>query len=195
ERLGRLFHVAEQLLARNAGQTARATFLEAIPQIFVGQLHDNHELAVDDVVAFQREDVRVADGFDAAEGFQFLFGAMTVIAGSAEIAENELDRFEQTAGRFALPDIAEAAAADALNEPVSGNRFGLIFDPDRHESISPLAQGTDEQRMRCRRADSLCETIARKIRNPKSEIRKKPQIQIPKSKTKQRDVLRLSILF
>ena len=44
-----------------------AALLEAIPEGAVGQLHDDEQLTVDDVVAFQRQDVGMANGFDAAE--------------------------------------------------------------------------------------------------------------------------------
>ena len=74
EGLGRLLQVAEQLVAGDAGQPLGAALLEAVPEVAVGQLHDDDELAVDDVVAFEREDVGVADGLDAVEGLQLLLG-------------------------------------------------------------------------------------------------------------------------
>ena len=72
--LGRLLHVAEQLLARDAGQALGPALAEAVPEVAVGQLHDDDQLAVDDVEAFQRQDVGMADGLDAAEGLEFLLG-------------------------------------------------------------------------------------------------------------------------
>ena len=79
QRLGRLVHVAEQFVARDAGQALGAALLEAVPEVAVGQLHDDDELAVDDVVAFQRQDVGMADRLDAAEGLEFLLGAVAVV--------------------------------------------------------------------------------------------------------------------
>ena len=75
ERFGGFLHVDEQFIARDARQPLRAAFLEAVPQIALGQLHDNDELAVDDVKAFERKDIGMTDFLDAAEGFEFLFGA------------------------------------------------------------------------------------------------------------------------
>src|SRR5262249_45209868 len=81
------------------------------------------------------EDVGVADGLDAAEGLQLLLGALAVVAGGGEVAEDELDGLEEAAGGLALPDLAEAAAAEALDEPVFGDRLGVAFDPARHGCI------------------------------------------------------------
>ena len=60
------------------GRPCAAALLEAVPQVAVGQLHDDDELAVDDVVAFERQDVGVADRLDAAERLEFLLGAASV---------------------------------------------------------------------------------------------------------------------
>ena len=125
-------HVAEQLVARDAGQALRAALLEAVPEVAVGQLHDDDELAVDDVEAFEREDERMADGLDALEGLEFLLGALAVLAGGVEVAVDELDGLEQAAGGLGFPDFAEAAAAQPLDQPVAGDRFGLGFDANGH---------------------------------------------------------------
>ena len=69
ERFSGFFHVVEKLVARDAGQALGAALLEAIPESAFGQLHDNEQLAVDDVEAFQGQDVRMSNGFDAAECF------------------------------------------------------------------------------------------------------------------------------
>ena len=74
ERLGRLLHVAEQLVARDARQSLAAALLEAVPEVAVGQLHDDDQLAVDDVEAFQRQDEGMADRLDAVEGLELLLG-------------------------------------------------------------------------------------------------------------------------
>jgi hypothetical protein len=146
EGLGGLLHVAEELVAGDAGHAAGAALLVAVPEVVVGQLHDDDEQAVDDVVAFQREDVGVADGLDAREGLELLLGAVAVVAGGAEVAEDELDGLVQAAGGLALPDLAKAAAADPLQEAVAGDRFGVVFDPHRHEYTTqgapPHARGS-----------------------------------------------------
>ncbi len=136
QRFGGFLHVDEQLIARDARQTLTAALLEAVPQIALGQLHDDDELAVDDVEAFEREDIGMANRGDAAEGFQFLLGALAAVVAAAEVAEDELDGLVQAARRFRLPDLAETAAAYPLDEPVARNRFGMAFDPHRHKYIS-----------------------------------------------------------
>ena len=50
------------------GRCCGPDLAEAVPEVAVGQLHDDQELAVDDVVAFEGEDVGVADGLDALRG-------------------------------------------------------------------------------------------------------------------------------
>jgi len=121
----------------------RPAFLVAIPEILVGQFHDDHELTVDDIKAFQRKNIGMADGEDAAEGFEFLLGTMVGVAGAAEVAENEFDGFMDAAGRLGLPDFAEAAAAQPLDEAVAGDRFGHVLDPNSHGAshrLMPRAQ-------------------------------------------------------
>ena len=69
EHLGGLGHVLEEFVARDAGQALVAAVAEAVPQVAVGQLHDDHEPAVHDVVAVEGKEVRVANLLDALEGF------------------------------------------------------------------------------------------------------------------------------
>src|SRR5687768_7432998 len=71
---------------------------------------------------------------DAAERFELLLGPGAIIA-PLEIAEHELDGFEETAGGLGFPDLAEAAAAQPLDELVAGDRLGARLNPDRHETI------------------------------------------------------------
>jgi len=51
QRLGRFRHVAEQFVARNAGQPLLAALLEPVHEAAVGQLHHDHELVIDHVAA------------------------------------------------------------------------------------------------------------------------------------------------
>ena len=70
----------------------------------------------------------MADGLDAAQGFEFLLGATAVGAvGGLQVAVDELDGLEQAAGGLGLPDFAEAAAAQALDQPVAGDGLGSSF--------------------------------------------------------------------
>src|SRR5262249_2972921 len=87
---------------------------------------------VDDVEALQREDEGVADGDDPLQGLELLAGAGGVVVGGFQVAVDELDRLEQAAGGFGLPDLPEAAPAQALDQPVAGERLGHAFDAYRH---------------------------------------------------------------
>ncbi len=88
-----------------------AALAEPVPQVAVGQLHHDHQPAVDDVVAVQREQVRVADLLDPLERLEFLLGvADEVVVLTAQVAVDDLDGLEDAAGRFGPPDFAETAA-------------------------------------------------------------------------------------
>src|SRR5207248_3741131 len=119
ERFGGVEHVAEQLFAGDAGQALGAALAEAVPQGAVGQLGDDHQLTVYDLEQLDGKDEGVADVDDALEGFEFLGGARTLVVRGVEVAVDEFDRLEQAARRFRLPDFAEAAAAQALDEPIA----------------------------------------------------------------------------
>ena len=49
-------------------------------------------------------------------------------SGGVEVAVDELDRLEDAAGGFALPDLAEPAAAEPLDEPVAGDRLSSVVE-------------------------------------------------------------------
>ena len=50
---GRFVHVAEQFVARDARLALAAALAEAVPEVAVGQLHHDDELAIDDVESFE----------------------------------------------------------------------------------------------------------------------------------------------
>ena len=58
---------------------------------------------------------------------QFLLGADAVDVERVEVAVDELDGLEQAAGRLALPDLAEAAAAERFDQAIAGNRLRIGF--------------------------------------------------------------------
>jgi hypothetical protein len=58
-----------------------------------------------------------------------------------QAAVNELDGLEQAAGGLALPDLAEAAAAQALDQAVSGDRLGVGFSAG--PGVTRLSQVND----------------------------------------------------
>ena len=125
--LGRLAEEAEQLLARDAGLALPLIVEQDRLEVAVGQLHDEDQHAVEDLDAFEGEEEGVADALDALDGFPFLGGEAAAGVG---VAADELDGLEEAAGGLALPDLAEAAAAQRLDEPVAGQRLGARL-PDQ----------------------------------------------------------------
>ena len=119
ERFGRFVHVPQQFIARNSHQARHPTLAETIPKVAVGQLHDDNELAIDDVEAFEREDIRVADRLDPVQSLQFLFGGAAFVLGGVQIPEHELHRFKEPTGGFDLPNFAETAATESLDQAVA----------------------------------------------------------------------------
>ena len=155
-----LLHVAQQLFAGNARQAKRTALAEPVPEVAVGQLHDDEELAVDDVEAFERKNVGMAYGFDAGQGFEFLLGAVPILVSCLKIAVDELDRLVEAAGSLGLPNFAKAAPTQPLNEPVTGDGFGVAFNPHRHR---PRPGGTWEGKSRgSRRAGTACAALSRR---------------------------------
>ena len=123
EGFGGLLHVAEQFLARDAGQSLGAALAEAVPQVAVGQLHDDDELAVD-----RCRSVRARGCRGGGSRWTRLRALSSCSAGRlsssrrVEVAEDELHRLEQPARRLDLPDLAETAAAQALDQPIPAKR-------------------------------------------------------------------------
>src|SRR5262249_50269665 len=115
---------AEQLVARQAGQARLAARDEPVVQAPVGQLHDDDQIVADDLDAVQGEDERVADGLDALDGMQLFEGTIGARVEGTLLAVDELDGLGQAAGGLALPDLAEAAAAERFEQAVAGNGDG-----------------------------------------------------------------------
>jgi hypothetical protein len=79
---------------------------------------------------------------DPFESLEFLFGVPDkVIVFGAEVAVDDLDSFEDAAGRFALPDFAEAPGTEAVEEPVSRNGFGVRLEADGHRTAPSRGEG------------------------------------------------------
>ena len=145
QHFGGLLHVLQEHVAVDAGLAFFAAGAEAVPEAAVGQFGDDVEPAADQVVAVDRQQVRVADRLDALEGAEFLKGELR--AGRVhdpQVAVDDLDRLEQPAGRLGLPDFAVPAAAEPFQEPVAGDRFSAGSDPDGHGKRS-LRRGTAER--------------------------------------------------
>src|SRR5262249_50089632 len=126
--LGRLLHVAEEFVARDARQALMLAFLVPVVEAAVGQLHDDEELAIDDVVAFERENVRMADALDAFEGLEFLADAnLIVFFAAVEAAVDDFDGLHDAARGARFPDLAETALAEALQKLVAGDGLCWAF--------------------------------------------------------------------
>src|SRR5439155_21882470 len=109
----------------DAGEAGLVVLVEDVLEALVGQLHDDDQFAVDHLDALQRQEEGVADRLDQLQGAEFLLGGGGVAVEAVEVAENELDGLGQAAGGLALPDLAEAAAAQRLQEAVTGDRLGV----------------------------------------------------------------------
>src|SRR5207302_1712655 len=135
ERLGAVAEVAEQVVARHADQAGVLALDVQVVQAAVGQLHDDDQLAGGDLDAVERADEGVADLLDALQGVEFLFSAGAVHVERVEVAVDELDGLEQAARRLALPDFAEAAAAQGLDQAIPGYRLGVRLPNTTHGSV------------------------------------------------------------
>ncbi len=127
ERLGGIAEVAEQLFARNPLQGRLAALVEAVAQTAVGQFGDDDQLVVDHLDALEGKEKGVADFLDSAQGLTFLRGMTTI-----RIAKEDLDRLEEPARSGRLPDLAESADAELLDQTITRDRFALSFGCKRH---------------------------------------------------------------
>src|SRR5438046_1904994 len=94
------------------------------------------------------------DRLDVLQRPQLLIGAGTLrVMQFAIVAMNEFDGLEKSAGCFALPDLAEAALAQRLDQAIARNRLRVGFldqgvgrrtywhdlrDPDEDRPSRPL---------------------------------------------------------
>src|SRR5439155_2883048 len=92
EGLGRVTDKAQHLRARDAGITGGPVAGEHVVQAAIGQLHNDDQLAVEDLNAFHEEQERVADGLNQLNGFQFVRHGGAGVVDTLQIAVDELDR-------------------------------------------------------------------------------------------------------
>src|SRR5262249_21959633 len=128
--------------------------LEGVVQALVGQLHDDDQLAVHLLDQLGGDDERVADLADAVQGALLLLGAGGVDVERVEVAEDELDGLEQPAGGLTLPDLAEAAAAQRLDQAVARQGFAVGLAQKAHGAILPVTR--PEGRPRSRKLMNKC---------------------------------------
>src|SRR5262245_51286678 len=74
----------------------------------------------------------MADRDDTLQGLEFLAGARAILVGGFQVAIDEFDGLEEAAWGFRLPDFAESASTQALNQPIAGKGLGHGFDTYRH---------------------------------------------------------------
>ncbi len=67
---------------------------------------------------------------------QLFLGTDTVIAQAVEVAIDEFDRLENSAGRFAFPNLPKAAGAERFNEAIAANGFGIQLFFEGHSNFS-----------------------------------------------------------
>src|SRR5579872_1833064 len=132
---GGFFQVANQFIAWNAGKTLTAALAESVPQVSIGQLHDDDELAIDCIETFKGENIGVADLPNSFERFQFLFGRPAILIHSIEVAKDKLGSLQKSARRFNLPNFSKSASTQALDQPVPSQwawKFFLADQTYRH---------------------------------------------------------------
>src|SRR5579871_467271 len=140
ESFGSISNVSQQRIARDAEHPGVLALQEGIMETFVGQLHDDHQLAPHDFDAVEGKDERMAYLLDALERVQFLLRTGSLDIERVQVAVDEFDSFEEAARRFAFPDFAEAATTQGLNEPVARNRFCIWLSDTAHNNAGLLAK-------------------------------------------------------
>src|SRR6185369_16345725 len=105
-------------------QASRLVLEIDVVEVSVRQFHDDDDFPLgshlDQLVG---EDEGMAHVLldHAVERLALLFGAGPIDVEGVEAAEDELDGLLETAGGLALPDFAEPAAAERLDEAITGD--------------------------------------------------------------------------
>ena len=106
--------------------------LERTSQPFLRGLRNlqsaNYDWVLPPKVAQFRLDLRAL-----ASRFEFLLGTQTLLPLGIHFSINEFDGFEEAARSFRLPNFSKSATPQTFNKNVSGNWFGITFNPDHHE--------------------------------------------------------------
>ena len=107
------------------GRPGLAGLLKGVSEVLIRQLHDDEQLALDDFQPIDSQQKGMANGLDQLKGLPFLLDQESFAIQRLKVAVDELDRLEGAAGSLALPDLAEATAAQELHEPIPGYRLGI----------------------------------------------------------------------
>src|SRR5262249_16482860 len=137
---GRIADIAQERVARNAYHAGSLALREHVVQALVRQLHDDDQLTPGNLDTLQRQHERMTNFLDTRQCLEFLFGAGALDVQRVQVAVNEFDGLEQAAGRFTLPYLAEATAAQRLDEPITRQGLGIRFANKTHESILPFGR-------------------------------------------------------
>ena len=150
-----LLQESKQFDPGNAGEILGATLAKAIPQVAVRQLGDDQQLALNDVVTFEREQVGMSDRLKALQGAQLLLGMPgSVLVDGSQVAVDDLDGLHQAARSLRLPNLAKAAAANSLQQAIARNGFDVRLDTERHSMSSQNEQPASSRVFQIR-AESL----------------------------------------
>ena len=126
---GQLVHVAEQLVAGQAGQALRLALAEPVHQALVAQRHGDHQAVLD---------LRTANWTSSRWGWRMLrMTSSARCSGPAcvGVEADELQRDADAAGRVGLPDLAEPALAQPADQPVAGNGLGADLQTEGHGDL------------------------------------------------------------
>ena len=134
ERFGRVGHVLQQLVARDAGEPFGAALAEPLVEAHVGQLGQNRQPAVDDLEPFERQQERMPHALDPLQRLELLRGELVVV-----VAVDDLDRFLDAARRLGPPHLGVAARADAIGQRVAGQHDVAGLSAGRHEQLRTFA--------------------------------------------------------
>src|SRR5262249_33615731 len=90
--------------------------------------------AIENINPFCGKHERMPHFLHAAQRLEFLIGAYALVVECFEAAVDELYGLQQAAGAFALPDFAEPAAAERLDEAIAWNGLRIGLPQEAHES-------------------------------------------------------------
>ena len=133
ERLRRIGHVAEEFVARDAGQALGAALAEPLIEAHVGQFGQNRQPSVQDLEPFERQQERVPHSFDSFQCLELLRCELIVV-----VSVDDLNSFFDAAWSFGAPHLGIAARADPLRQRVARQDDITSLGAGRHEIEKPV---------------------------------------------------------
>ena len=135
--LGAVGHVAKEFFPGDARQPGGSGFVQHVVEALLGQFHDHHHLALDNVDPFDRKHEGMADFLDSLDGVKFLTSPAVAGGRRVEAAEDKLDGLEDLPGGLAKPDLPETSGSQRADQAVTGNRFLVSFADETHGANTP----------------------------------------------------------